>query len=257
MLTIAHYTNGGKIRRRNEDALLIHDRVVQLHAMLEPEFTSFSEFPIILGIADGMGGAPAGDLAANMVLTAFSGTPRLLDSREVAFSAGENILRILHEWVLDEPELEGIGAAATLLVIQQDKFVYFHAGDTRFYHIKRDIFRKKDKYVVLTRDHTVANELLRYKKKTKEEIESLRLRDTLTSAFSGWKELFSVDWEYRALPVSAGRFLLATDGLWAAMEKMEGIHLSGVSLQEAARSLAEKIEASNPRDNFSFLMFDL
>ncbi len=257
MLKIAYYTNAGKHRRRNEDALLIHDRVVQLHAMREPEFTSFSEFPIILGIADGIGGAPAGDLAADMVLKAFSGTPRLLDSRGVAYSAGENILRILHDCVLDEPELEGMGAAATFLAIQNDRLVYFHAGDTRFYHIKKERLSKKDKYVVLTRDHSVAYELFKNKKIGKREIESHTLRNILTSAFSGGKEKISVDWEYRSIPVSAGRFLLATDGLWEKMIKLEKMNLVSQTLEEAARFLAEKIEACEPRDNFSFLMFDL
>lgn len=255
IIPAAYFTTCGPVRSRNEDALLLHDRVIQTRTMEQPEFIQIQEEHIIMGIADGLGGAPAGSLASDIILKSVSGMPHLIENRNVAESTLKNLLKIMQRMVIDEPELEGLGAAATLISLSKERINILHIGDTRFYKIKKAF--SKILLNPLTRDHTIAYELFQKRTIRRKDIEHHPQRNILTSCLCGYRESKKTDWFFRSFPLRKGRYLLASDGLWEHLNQIKDRSMIDSNLKESANYITEAVKLSHPRDNYSFILFDI
>ena len=187
-------THVGKVRKNNEDALLVTE-------------------PNIFVAADGMGGAAAGEVASGMLVDTvknfLSTIPEPLNEDILSKSilkANAEILRKAKE----NPELRGMGTTATILYLHKNHAYYAHIGDSRLYRLKNSVLEQ------LTIDHSYVESLVRSGDLTPEQARIHPMKNLLTQAVGVMAEIeidagnFSVD--------SGDIFLLCTDGLTNMLE---------------------------------------
>lgn len=132
-MDVAARSELGHIRERNEDALIVREQGGSC----------------LMGVADGMGGHPAGDVASATAVRAIEAALSLpLQIPETELVAA---LRIAHEAVLaaaaDEPAYAGMGTTAALTYVDARGATVAHVGDSRVYHVREGAA------TLLTHDH--------------------------------------------------------------------------------------------------------
>ncbi|MGZ5336733.1 MAG: protein phosphatase 2C domain-containing protein, partial [Solirubrobacterales bacterium] len=153
----AHKTDTGRQRNANEDSY-------------------FARAPIF-AVADGMGGAQAGEVASSIAARAFE---QNLDEsksaerqlREIAQQANTEI----HELAEKDSSRAGMGTTLTTALLRGDEVSIAHVGDSRAY-VFRDGELKQ-----LTKDHSLVEELRRQGRLTDEEAEEHPQRSIITRA---------------------------------------------------------------------------
>ena len=184
----------GQVRRRNEDTVAV-----------EP-----SEGIVV--VADGMGGAPAGDLASTV---AVQEVLRGLQAGEGMVAAITRANRRLLEMVDKEPGLAGMGSTLTALRVSPKTggFSVGHVGDSRAYRWSQGIFSQ------ITEDHTLVRELVRSGKIPPSQERKHPLAHVLSRAL-GVEDGLEVE-ELEGMVEAGDRFLLCSDGLVKVMEDPE------------------------------------
>ena len=142
-LWVAAATDVGCVRTNNEDS-----------------FAFFEMKPgegVVLALADGMGGAAAGEVASRIAVDTLE---REISGQEDKGDLAEALERSIQMANLEvyskaytNPELHGMGTTITAMVLKGSRAVVGHVGDSRAYLVSRGSIR------VLTRDHTLAAEL--------------------------------------------------------------------------------------------------
>ena len=150
-------TDTGRERHANEDAYL-------------------ARAPIYV-VADGMGGAQAGEVAAKIATEAFD-SPLRADGNaeeELASVAAEANRRIF-ELARSDSSRSGMGTTLTGALVSGDEVSIVHVGDSRAYLLREGQLRQ------LTRDHSLVEELRREGRLTSEEAEEHPQRSIITRA---------------------------------------------------------------------------
>jgi protein phosphatase len=184
----------------------------------------FEEVAHVFIVADGMGGAAAGEVASSMAIATgikmALNTPEWtlrVDDKE-AREISERALRYfekIHELVgkraKSDRALSGMGTTLTSAYSVGLDLFTFHVGDSRAY-----LFHD-GKLKQLTRDHTVAQLLADAGRIPPEEAGKLGMKHVLTSAVGAGKDEISPDIGQIRL-VDGDRILLCTDGLTDMVE---------------------------------------
>jgi serine/threonine protein phosphatase PrpC len=179
-------TDAGRQRLANEDAYFVRAPVY--------------------AVADGMGGARAGEVAAQIAAEAFethlgdsgSGEERL---ERVANEANRRIFELARS----DASRSGMGTTLTGALVSDDEVSIVHVGDSRAYLLRDGELRQ------LTRDHSLVEELRRRGRLTSEEAEEHPQRSIITRALGPDSE---VDVDLHSHQVRSGDvFLLCSDGL--------------------------------------------
>jgi protein phosphatase len=172
-LEVAALSHRGHVRTNNEDHydVIRAERVEQTLLSSVPEGMTparFTEVAYGLLVADGIGGAPAGEVASSLAIVALRNLVRhtpdwimRLDDKETAAELMERMARryrridaYLREQGEMIPVLRGMATTMTLAVISGVDLVLVHLGDSRAYLLRGGRLRQ------LTRDHTVAQSLV-------------------------------------------------------------------------------------------------
>jgi protein phosphatase len=216
----------GQVRARNEDAMAV-----------EPTRG-------LLVVADGMGGAPAGEVASAVAVQEVARGLHAGETMEVVLLGAHDRLR---EMAADKPHLAGMGTTVTALVVDGDggTFVLGHVGDSRAYHLSGGILYLR------TTDHTLVRSMVEEGRLPPEAEKDHPMAHILTRALGVEEE---VEPEIIRGVVSGGdRFLLCSDGLGRVMsedEVGEWIRaLRSTGLEEAASSLIEEANRRGAPDN--------
>ncbi|NNM06887.1 MAG: serine/threonine-protein phosphatase [Gemmatimonadetes bacterium] len=184
----------GQVRGRNEDTLAV-----------EPSQG-------IVVVADGMGGAPAGDLASALAVQEVARALHEGEGMKVALTrANRKILGTAE----GQPALSGMGTTITALRVFADeaRFVLGHVGDSRAYLLSDGTFSQ------ISRDHTMVRDMVEAGKIPASAEREHPLGHILTRVL-GTEE--SVELDLSEGPVHAGcSFLLCSDGLVKVMEDTE------------------------------------
>jgi protein phosphatase len=222
-IDFAALSDAGSVRPNNEDQYIVC-RLCKSLEVLDTSLpgrgndTTAQRDGYLLLVADGMGGAAAGEYASALVV---EGVRRyMLQTAKWFFSLDdpdENVrVRLLRESLerldrelldagLRDPSLAGMGTTLTAAGIVHDEVFVVHVGDSRVYLYSAGRLER------LTRDHTVAQQLLDAGLIGPEEAKSHRLRHVLTNVVGGSP---GVKGEIVKLRLSDGdRLLLCTDGL--------------------------------------------
>lgn len=189
MAKIFQATHVGKVRSNNEDSLIF----------IEPK---------TFAVADGMGGAQAGEVASQtlveVVKNFLSRTPAPWDENILAQAillANDKILNMARR----NDNLSGMGTTATILSLDDTRAYMAHVGDSRLYRLRQNIFEQ------LTEDDSYVETLVRRGELSAEEARVHPMKNVLTQAVGAVTNL-KID--KAQFPVERGDiFLLCTDGL--------------------------------------------
>ncbi|MHC1742536.1 MAG: Stp1/IreP family PP2C-type Ser/Thr phosphatase [Syntrophobacteraceae bacterium] len=229
-------TDTGLRRSNNEDAFFIDQQLG------------------VCALADGMGGAAAGELASQL----FAETAREIfsvhtaDSEEQQLDLLQRTYELANERILDHvrenPGHAGMGCTAELVRFYEQKFVLGHVGDSRTYLLRNGDFKQ------LTRDHSLVQDQLDLGLITAEEARKHRLRNVILRAV-GTKEALAVDFiRGRLLPGDV--FLLCSDGLTDMLEDDSIREVLGVSLTigQKVDRLIDMAKSAGGSDNITVIL---
>jgi PPM family protein phosphatase len=225
-------TDTGRQRDANEDAY-------------------FSRAPVF-AVADGMGGAQAGEVAARIAVEAFepehdAGAGPEAYLRETVQRANQEIFRFAQ----DDTSRSGMGTTLTAALVADDEVSFGHVGDSRAYLYRGGELNQ------LTNDHSLVEELRRQGKLTRDQAAEHPQRSVITRALGPEPDV-AVD----TMTVQARDgdvFLLCSDGLTTMLDDDEvAAILDRVeSLDAAARALVRAANERGGRDNITVVLFRL
>jgi serine/threonine protein phosphatase PrpC len=225
-------TDTGRQRRGNED-------------------NAWARAPVFV-VADGMGGAQAGEVASRLAIEAFqhelpgSGPP---EQRLAECVRAAN--RTIYEMSRSEDERAGMGTTLTAAYLDDSDLAIAHVGDSRAY-LFRDRRLKR-----LTQDHSLVEELVRRGKLTEEQAAEHPQRSIITRALGPEPDVEVDTWTY---PVQAGDvLLLCSDGLTSMIseETITEILAGTPVLRDAAERLIGAANEAGGRDNITVILFSL
>jgi serine/threonine protein phosphatase PrpC len=225
-------TDTGRQRRANEDSLLARS-------------------PLFV-VADGMGGAQAGEVASRIAVESFQ--PGLDDSAhpelELAALAQAANARI-HELSHANSEQAGMGTTLTAVYVGEQEVAIAHVGDSRAYCLRDGELQR------LTDDHSLVDELMRQGRLTPEEAVEHPQRSVITRAL-GPESAVEVDTRsVRAR--SADVYLLCSDGLTTMISEQQiaAVLRAHPALRDAGEALIAAANAAGGRDNITVVLFRL
>jgi protein phosphatase len=232
MLRVAEHfekTDTGRQRRANEDS-------------------HFARSPLFV-VADGMGGAQAGEVASRLATETFaadlpaSGTPE----QQLA-TLVRQANRGIHERSLQDRSLAGMGTTITAAILDGEELAIAHVGDSRAYLLRDGELTR------LTRDHTLVDELVRRGRLTEEEAAEHPQRSIITRALGIDPD---VEIDTATHRVQAGDvLLLCSDGLTSMIEEGEVATLlrDAPGLDAAGRALVGAANEAGGRDNITVVL---
>ncbi|HEX3324676.1 MAG TPA: Stp1/IreP family PP2C-type Ser/Thr phosphatase [Solirubrobacterales bacterium] len=216
------------------------------------EDSFFVRAPIFV-VADGMGGAQAGEVASRAAADAFDvdlpdGPPeRIL--RETIVTAN----RTIHELARADPSRAGMGTTLTAAIVsaEREEVAIGHVGDSRAYRLRGDRLEQ------LTRDHSLVEEMRRKGQLTDAQAEDHPQRSIITRALGPEPE---VEPDLQTVPAAPGDvFLICSDGLTTMLgeEQIAKLLAGATSMDAAVRALVDEANRAGGRDNITALAFRL
>jgi protein phosphatase len=235
MLRVAEQYTGtdtGRQRRANEDSLL-------------------ASAPLFV-VADGMGGAQAGEVASRIAVESFQLGLSDSTAPELALAqlAREANARI-HELSQANAEQAGMGTTLTAAYVGERDVAIAHVGDSRAYCLR------DGQLVRLTDDHSLVDELMRQGRLTPEEAVEHPQRSVITRAL-GPEGTVEVD--TRSFAARAGDvYLLCSDGLTTMLseEQIAAVLLAHPRLRDAGETLIAAANDAGGRDNITVVLLRL
>jgi PPM family protein phosphatase len=225
-------TDVGRQRSVNEDSLVIA--------------------PPFFAVADGMGGAKAGEVASAMAAETFEGES---DSGEPAEAQLTRILREanrrIYELAVSDDSHRGMGTTVTAAKVTGNQVSLGHVGDSRAYRLRDGELEQ------VTRDHSLVAELERSGQITPEAAEHHPQRSIITRALGPEPDV-QVD-TYTLAGRDGDLFLICSDGLTSMIsdDELASILRSSDTLEEAADSLVRAANQSGGKDNITVVLFRL
>jgi serine/threonine protein phosphatase PrpC len=227
-------TDTGLQRRANEDSLL-------------------ARAPLFV-VADGMGGAQAGEVASRIAVETFHdglapGEPPERGLVAYAHAANARIYALSRA----NAEQAGMGTTLTAMYVGEDEVAIAHVGDSRAYCLR------DEELLRLTDDHSLVDELIREGRLTPEEAEEHPQRSIITRAL-GPEEAVEVD--TRTFRGRGGDlYLLCSDGLTsmvheARVAELLRAHAHG-RLRDAGEALIAEANRAGGRDNITVILLRL
>jgi protein phosphatase len=254
----------GKVRPNNEDVYIVSrlDRsltrlLTNLPEGVVPERVEEVGYGLL--VADGMGGMAAGEVASRLAVSTLHELVlhrpdwiMRIDAQEGARLADRITQRFrevdaaLKDEARAHPELEGMGTTLTLAFnLGADLFVG-HAGDSRAY------LCRGEQLLLLTRDHTRAQQLADEGKIPQEEVRTHRLRNILIRALGGGNTPVEPDVQQIQLD-DGDQLLLCTDGLSDLVDEdhIAAALRSAATADGACRALVDLALDAGGRDNIT------
>jgi PPM family protein phosphatase len=205
-------------------------------------------------VADGMGGAQAGEVASEMAVKEFdSGLPDGSSAAAGLVEIIERANRAIHDRSRAEHQKTGMGTTVTAAYVGESTVTVAHVGDSRCYLVRDGELTR------LTEDHSLVGELVRRGKLTEQQAESHPQRSVITRAL-GPEPSVQVDVEeYEAR--GGDLFLVCSDGL-TSMVHEDGLRPLLVSsdqrsLDELGPELIGAANKAGGRDNITVILFRL
>jgi protein phosphatase len=216
------------------------------------EDSHFVKAPLFV-VADGMGGAQAGEVASKAAAESFAqGLPKAPPERALEETI-EGANRTIHELARKDPSLAGMGTTTTAAIVdlEAEEVAIGHVGDSRAYRLRGGKFEQ------LTRDHSLVEEMRRKGQITDAQAEDHPQRSIITRALGPEPE---VQVDLQTVPAQPGDvFLICSDGLTTMLDDEKIAHVLGraTSLQSAVKALVDEANRAGGRDNITVVAFRL
>jgi PPM family protein phosphatase len=226
-------TDPGRKRRQNEDAFVVR--------------------PPLFAIADGMGGARAGEIASALAAGALNESGTRSGGEDRVRELVQEANRRVHERASNDPATSGMGTTMTVALVEPDGEITFgHVGDSRAYVLRGDTLEQ------LTDDHSLVAELVRRGELSASDAEVHPQRSVITRAL-GTDPDVDVD-AFTVRPEQGDVYLLCSDGLsdMVASEAIEEVLLANRGdLDGAAKALVRAANRGGGDDNITAVLFEI
>jgi len=229
----AGFTDPGRKRRRNEDSFVIE--------------------PPLFAVADGMGGAQAGEVASRLAAAAFREfhDADALGPEERLVAIIQEANKRIYERAEGDAEVSGMGTTITAALVAGDGLVIGHVGDSRAYRLRGGHFEQ------LTDDHSLVADLVRSGRLTPEEADVHPQRSVITRAL-GTDPQVDVD-TFTVAAEADDLFLLCSDGLTTMVDDVEirDLVTRANDLDQAGKGLVKAANKAGGEDNVTVVLFEL
>ncbi|KUN24525.1 protein phosphatase [Streptomyces antibioticus] len=210
--------------------------------------------PRLLAIADGMGGAAAGEVASSEAISTIVALDDDVPGSDVLTSLGIAVQRAndqLRSMVEEDPQLEGMGTTLTALLWTGQRLGLVHVGDSRAYLLRDGVLTQ------ITQDHTWVQRLVDEGRITEEEATTHPQRSLLMRALGSGEH---VEPDLSIREVRAGdRYLICSDGLSGVVshQTLEETLASYQGPQETVQQLIELALRGGGPDNITVIVADV
>jgi PPM family protein phosphatase len=227
-------TDTGRRRMRNEDAYVFE--------------------PPLFAIADGMGGARAGEVAAGIAAAVLKDGRSSVSDEESLGAVIDEANRRVWQRSMSDPGTSGMGTTVTVAFVDagNERVVFGQVGDSRAYRLRGDALEQ------VTTDHSLVAELVRSGVLTPEEAERHPQRSAITRAVGTES---AIDADVFSVPAELGDvYLLCSDGLTdmlSAGEIAAAILEADRDPVVAADALVAGANARGGEDNITVVLFEL
>jgi protein phosphatase len=206
----------------------------------------------LFAVADGMGGAAAGEVASETAISHLQETfAKAEPTADNLLGAAQAANRAVWDQAEANPEMRGMGTTLVAMALVEDgRVAAINVGDSRLYHFHDDLLQQ------VTSDHNLVAELVAEGRLSKEEAEYHPRRNIMTRALGVDPEvpvdLFMLD------PEPGDRFLLCSDGL---PRELPDDHIASLlrrlaDPEEAARQLVNEAKRRGGNDNITVVIVD-
>jgi PPM family protein phosphatase len=226
-------THAGRKRRRNEDA--------------------YVERPPLFAVADGMGGAQAGEVASRLAAAA------LEDDADGASGPEERVVALIEEAnrrvfqrANEDEAASGMGTTMTVALVDDDRVTIGHVGDSRAYRFREGEIEQ------LTDDHSLVAELVRSGRLTPEEADTHPQRSVITRAVGTDPDIDVDRFTVKAAPGDV--YLICSDGLSDMLDEQQIRDVFAEhpdNLQAAAKALVTAANRVGGDDNITVVCFQI
>ena len=221
----------GRRRRRNEDNYVVA--------------------PPLFAVADGMGGAQAGEVASRLAASALEGEDSDgLQGLERIDALIQEANRRIYDRASTDPAASGMGTTMTVALVEEMAVAIGHVGDSRAYLVRGEQMEQ------LTDDHSLVNELLKSGRLSEEEAHVHPQRSVITRAVGTDPD---VDVDGFTIEAEEGDvFLLCSDGLTDMVsdeEILELVHSHRDDLDKAVKALVTAANRGGGEDNITAVAF--
>jgi PPM family protein phosphatase len=221
----------GRRRRRNEDNYVVA--------------------PPLFAVADGMGGAQAGEVASRLAASALEGEGSDgLQGLERIDALIQEANRRIYDRASTDPTASGMGTTMTVALVEGMTVALGHVGDSRAYLVRGEQMEQ------LTDDHSLVNELLKSGRLSEEEAHVHPQRSVITRAVGTDPDVdvdgFTIEAEEDDV------FLLCSDGLTDMVEDeeiLELVHDHRDDLDKAVKALVTAANRGGGEDNITAVAF--
>lgn len=226
-------TDTGRRRRHNEDAYVCD--------------------PPLFAIADGMGGAQAGEIASHLAATSVQhaerdGSPDEDRVEQLIQDANRSV----YERARADESTSGMGTTMTIALVDGDLVRIGHVGDSRAYLVRDHALEQ------LTEDHSLVGELVRSGRLSPEEAEDHPHRSVITRVLGTDPEVDVDSFSVGARP--GDLFMLCSDGLTSMVDDgriLELLEQHADDVKAAAQALVDEANANGGEDNITVILFQI
>jgi len=229
---VASITDTGRRRRHNEDAYVCE--------------------PPLFAVADGMGGAQAGELASSLAAASLRDERGRGGGEERVDALIQQANRRVYERQTQDSSASGMGTTMTVALVEDGRVAIGHVGDSRAYLIRGG------KVEQLTEDHSLVAELVRSGKLSPEEADSHPQRSVITRVLGTDPDVDVDTFSVEAQP--GDLFLICSDGLTSMVDDgtiLREVERNRGDLSSAAKALVRAANKSGGDDNITIIFFEI
>ncbi|MCQ2446623.1 MAG: Stp1/IreP family PP2C-type Ser/Thr phosphatase [Clostridia bacterium] len=235
-------TDIGKKRKENQDSTFIK--------------LDYERKLALLVVCDGMGGVNGGSEASRLAVEAFSdavwkGTEDAsFDAAALLSKAAETANSEVYTRAITDPSYMGMGTTLTAALVRENEATVINIGDSRTYHLSGDVIRQ------VTDDHSIAGDLFRSGRITREEYDHFPDKNIITRAV-GTDSAVQSD-VFKVALREGDALLLCSDGLTNMVPDKEILKMaSGSDPEKACKTLVKRANKAGGKDNISVVLFRL
>jgi protein phosphatase len=251
-------TDVGRMREHNEDAFVVAD-LTRGNATLQPEVRShvIGDRGSLFMVADGMGGAAAGEIASAMAIEAVLrevsntltvGDPPTEEGFATAIKRATSAANAeIHMFAVEHPEFRGMGTTATVAGVLGDSVYLAQVGDSRAYLVRGGVAQQ------ITKDQSLMQRLIEAGELTVEEAEQSERRNIILQAL-GPEPQIKVDLTSQQLR-RGDVLVLCSDGLSGQVktDEIARIVTEESDLVTACKRLIDKANDAGGPDNITVI----
>ncbi|MEV6734673.1 MULTISPECIES: protein phosphatase 2C domain-containing protein [unclassified Streptomyces] len=196
-IAVSALSHAGLVRDHNEDSLVVGPWTLCAGVTRNPQTLVFpTGSPLVVAVADGIGGQPAGEVASALVARQLAMLGPSLDSEGAVREALVLCNQAVYAAADSDPQLATMGTTVAGAVVLEDSLISFNVGDSRVFDATAEELRQ------LSVDDNPPLE------------PGQRTTSLLTQALGGARRRSAITPHVSTEPLSAGdRFLVCSDGL--------------------------------------------